>query len=149
MLAATGALALALGSPAASRAQTARAHTASSVSVKDEGNLRLVHSSGSTLTDEGTARGTIPGSVALRFVYNGDPTVTALLTIHGHAGTIQARATARLSNPSSRTPSFQGTLIITRGSGRYAHASGTGMLYGVFDRRSYALTVQTRGTLHY
>jgi hypothetical protein len=139
----------ALGSPVASHAQTARAHSASAISVKDEGNLRLVHSSGSTLIDEGTAHGTIPGNVTLRFIYNGDPTVTAQLTIHGRAGTIQAHASGRLSNPSSRTPSLQGTLTITGGSGRYAHARGSGMLYGVFDRRTYALTVQTRGTLHY
>lgn len=133
----------------AASATTPTASVASSVSVKDEGYLRLVKSSGSLLIDEGPAHGTIPGTVKIHFVYNGDPTVSAQITIYGHAGSIQAQATGRLSSPTSSSPSFEGTLTIDGGSGRYAHAHGSGQLYGVFYRRSYAMTVQTRGTLRY
>jgi hypothetical protein len=125
------------------------ATSASSLSVKDEGYLRLVKSSGSLLIDEGPVQGTIPGKVKVRFVYNGDPAVTAQLTIYGHAGNLQVRASGRLSSPTNPRPSFLGTLTITGGSGRYLHAHGSGRLYGVFYRRSYAMTVQTVGTVHY
>jgi len=135
--------------PTASEAVHPRGIAASSISVKDEGRLRLVRSSGSALYDEGAARGTLPGTVKIRFVYDGDPAVTAQITINGHLGTIQARGSGKLSNPSSASPSFKGTLTITGGSGRYAHAHGSGEFYGVFYRRSYAITVQTEGTLHY
>jgi hypothetical protein len=137
-------LALVTQASAAPRASSARA-----MSVKDEGHLRLVKSSGSLLIDEGAAKGTIPGSVRVHFVYNGNPTVSAQITIFGRAGTINARASARLSSPTSPSPSFKGTLTITGGSRRYVHAHGSGRLYGVFYRRSYGLLVQTEGTLHY
>jgi hypothetical protein len=125
------------------------ARAAHSVSVKDEGRMKLVKASGSVLTDEGPATGTVPGRVRVRFVYNGDPSVSAQITIYGHAGTILAHGSGRLSNPTSSSPSFKGTLTISGGSGRYASARGGGEMFGVFYRRSYAITVQTRGVLHY
>ncbi len=130
------------------RAQT-QAHAAGSASVKDEANLRFIHSSGSTLSDEGTANGSIPGKVKVLFTYNGNPTVAAQITIYGHAGEIRARATGKLSSPTSANPSFKGTLTITGGTGRYGHAHGGGRLFGVFHRRSFGLVVQTEGTLYY
>ncbi len=101
------------------------------------------------LYDEGPARGSFPGTVKIRFLYNGNPDVSAQITIYGRSGSIQAHGSGRLSNPSSPSPSFKGTLTITSGSGRYTHAHGVGAFYGVFYRRSYAITVQTEGTLHY
>ena len=127
----------------------AAAIAASGVSVKDEGYLRLVKSSGSQLTDEGSAHGTIPGRVRINFVYDGNPAVNASITIYGRAGNIQAHASGRLSSPTSPSPSFKGTLTIAGGSGHYAGAHGSGTLYGVFYRRNYAMTVQTEGTLRY
>ncbi len=126
-----------------------RAHTARSLSVKDEGTVRFLRSSGSTITDEGPASGTIPGKVRIRFTYTGSPTVNAQITIFGHAGNIYAYGVGRLSSPVSATPSFKGTLTITGGSARYAHAHGSGELFGVFYRRSYGMIVQTKGTLRY
>lgn len=111
--------------------------------------MHLVRSSGSTLFDEGAATGTIPGKVKVRFLYDGAPTVSARITIYGRSGTIEARCNARLSNPTSPTPSFKGTLILAHASGRYAGAHGSGHIYGVFNRRSYAITVQTEGIVHY
>jgi hypothetical protein len=133
----------------AGAAQATRARSAGSLRVKDEGHLRLVKSSGSVLYDEGAAHGTLPGTVKVRFLYNGSPSVSAQITISGHSGSIQARGSGKMSNPNSTSPSFKGALTITSGSGRYAHAHGSGAFYGVFYRRSYGMTVQTEGTLHY
>lgn len=140
---------LALVSASVTAAGAPLAHAAHTMSVKDEGRLHFLKSSGSVLIDEGPAHGSIPGTAKVHFTYNGNPTVTAQITISGHSGTIQARGSARLSSPTSPAPSFSGTLTITSGTGRYSHAKGGGKLYGVFYRRSYAITVQTEGTLHY
>jgi len=135
--------------PAAQGARSTDANIAASVSVREEGNLHFVRSSGSTLTDEGPATGKIPGRVKVLFVYNGNPNVSAQITIYGRSGSISAHGSATLSSPTSPNPSFSGTLNVTGGSGRYAHAHGSAKLYGVFHRRSYGMVVQTQGTLHY
>jgi hypothetical protein len=140
----------ALAVPVSSSATGAiRAQSAATQTVKDEGNLRFVKSSGSTLIDEGHATGTIPGNVRIHFTYNGNPNVSAQLTIYGAHGTLQVRATGRLSSPTNPNPSFSGSLTITGGSRRYSRAHGAGKLYGVFHRRTYGMVVQTQGTLHY
>ncbi|HTB50925.1 MAG TPA: hypothetical protein VK701_08120 [Solirubrobacteraceae bacterium] len=125
------------------------ARSASTLSAKDEGHLHFIKASGSLIIDEGSASGTIPGRVRVHFTYDGAPTVSAEITIYAHAGSINAHGSGRLSSPTSTAPSFKGSLSISGGSGRYAHAHGVGHLYGVFNRRSYALIVQTEGTLRY
>lgn len=133
----------------ASRHGTTPAHTARALQVRDEGHLHFVQSSGARLLDEGPASGTIPGRVRVSFLYNGQPTVTARLTVYVSNGTLSARASARLSNPTSSTPSFRGSLTITGGTGRFRHARGHGELFGVFQRRSYGMVVQVIGTLQH
>jgi hypothetical protein len=140
---------LGLGEPAlaASRAPVARA--ARLLNVRDQGHLRFVKSSGSLIIDEGPASGTFPGTVKVRFTYNGEPTVSAQFTISAASGSIIAHASGRLSSPTSPNPSFRGTMTVTGGSGRYAHIHGSGELFGVFSRRNYGLAVQAIGKLPY
>ncbi|HTA96144.1 MAG TPA: hypothetical protein VK730_00700 [Solirubrobacteraceae bacterium] len=133
-------------------AGTGSALAARVLSVRDEGHLRFLTSSGSELIDEGAALGTLPGRVRVRFLYDGDPTVGAQFTIYGREGSISGRAEAKLSNPNSPDPSFRGAFSIIGGSGRYAHVHGAGELFGVFYRRGsnkYGLVVQTIGKLPY
>lgn len=139
----------ALNASAWAHPDRARAHAARVLNVRDQGRLHYIKSSGSVIIDEGHASGTFPGWVKVRFSYNGSPTVAARFTISASAGSISARGTARLSSPTSPSPSFHGTMTITGGTGRYANVHGGGELYGVYSRRSYALTVQAIGKLPY
>ncbi len=140
LVGALASIALAGGSPA---------RASSRLNVYDEGHLHYLRSSGNQLIDEGHATGTMPGTVVVRFTYNGNPTVYASFQIYGDSGSISGYAKGHLSNPNSTSPSFSGALTLSGGGGRYAHAHGSGELYGVFYRRNYAMTVQTRGTLTY
>ncbi len=119
---------------------------AGTLRVDDTGHLRLLHASGSALQEEGPVTGTLPGSVTVRLVVGTE--VTATFTIHARGGSIAGHGTATLHS-SGRYSSFGGTLAVGGGTGRYAHAHGGGGLYGVIERRTDTLTVQTTGTLSY
>lgn len=125
------------------------ARAARTVSVNDSGQLTRVHASGEIITEGGEVSGTLPGTAKVRLDIGAEVvTASFRITVPG-VGSIVGHASAKLSSP-GRHASFRGTLSVTGGTGRYARARGTGMLYGVIERRYDLLTVQTReGTLHY
>jgi hypothetical protein len=129
--------------PAASSAPARSAHT---TSVDDTGHLRLLNASGAILNEQGPVSGTLPGRVKVRLVVRAS--VTASFTIEARGGSILGHGSAVLHS-SREYSSFGGSLSVDRGTGRYAHASGAGQLYGVIDRGNDALTVQTVGRLRY
>lgn len=135
------------GAGAALALAAAGAQAARSVNVNDTGRLHLRHASGSVLYEEGPTSGTLPGSAKVRL--NVGETVTASFTIYPRSGgAIEGRGSATLHS-SGRYSSFGGSLSVTGGTGRYAHARGAGSLYGTIERRTDQVTVQTIGTLHY
>lgn len=136
----------AASSVASSDSNAPQAHMAGVARVTDAAKLRYIRHVGSQLLEEGAAQGTLPGS--MRAHCNLGSTFTATFTIYTHDGTIDGRGTAT-PHGSGLYESFAGTLIVTGGTGRYTHAHGRAGLYGTFDRRTYALLVQTTGSLSY
>ncbi len=123
------------------------ARAAQVLNVKDEGHLHSVRSSGSELVEEGPVSGTIPGKVKVSF--NIEATVTAKFTIYANGGgSISGHGGGALHSTNVYS-TFGGSLTVTGGSGRYAHAHGNGTLSGAINRKTYALTVQTAGKLYY
>jgi len=122
------------------------AHISRALSVNDTGHLHLLKAFGSVLMEEGSVGGTLPGRAKVRLTVGS--TVTASFTIRASGGAIYGSGRAALHS-SGRYASFGGSLSVSHGSGRYARAHGSGRLYGVIDRRTDALTVQTVGTLSY
>lgn len=123
-----------------------RAHAARSLRASDIAHLHYVSASGSLLYEVGNASGTLPGGMHVRMRVS--TTFTGNFTIYARGGSITGRGSAR-PHGSGVYESFAGTLLVTGGSGRFAHAHGRAGLYGTFNRRTYALVVQTRGTLYY
>jgi hypothetical protein len=96
--------------------------------------------------EEGPASGPLPGHIKADLSVGG--TFSGTVTIYARGGTVTGHGTAT-PHGSGRYESFAGTLIVTHGTGRYAHAHGHGGFYGTFDRKTYAVVVQTTGKYFY
>jgi hypothetical protein len=140
---------LASASAAARASMSPAAHAAHALKATDTAHLYKVSVSGSDLIEEGKATGTLPGK--MRATVNIGATISGTFTIYVHGvGTITGHGVAT-PHGSGRYESFKGSIVVTGGTGRYAHAHGETGLYGTFDRESedYALVIQTTGTLSY
>ena len=122
---------------------------ARTISINDNGYLKRTHASGAIIDEAGEISGTLRGAAKVRLDV-GPETITASFKIEVHGGgSIVGTGRAKIGSD-NRYTSFAGTLSVTGGTGRYAHAHGEGKLYGTIERVSDELTVQTRkGTLHY
>jgi hypothetical protein len=122
------------------------AHTARSLNGTDTAHLHLVRQKEAVLFEEGAAGGALPGrmkaTLTVGSVFHGTCTI---YTAHG---SITGRGTAK-PHGTGRYQSFSGTLVVTGGTGLYRHVHGSTGLYGTFDRRTFALVVQTKGRLSY
>jgi hypothetical protein len=119
---------------------------ARALKASDMAHLHYISASGSLLYEEGGASGTLPGRMHVHFDVSA--TFTGSFTIYTRGGAITGHGTAT-PHGSGVYESFAGSLVVSGGSGRYAHARGRAGLYGTFDRDSYGLVVQTTGTLLY
>lgn len=135
-----------LGASTAHAAQMLSAHTARALRASDTAHLRYVSASGSLLYEVGHASGRLPGGMRVHMRVSS--TFTGSFTISTRYGSIFGHGSAQ-AHGSGVYESFAGTLLVTGGSGRYRHARGRAGLYGTFDRNTYALVVQTTGTLYY
>jgi hypothetical protein len=145
-LATAGCLAIAANATAHAVAPARRAHAARVLNASDTAHLHYVSSSGSLLFEEGKTTGTLPGS--MRVHLNLGTVFTGTFKIYASGGSIQGHGSAT-PHGSGTYESFSGTLTVTGGTGRYAHAYGHGGLYGTFDRDNYALVIKTTGSLTY
>jgi hypothetical protein len=117
--------------------------------VTDEAHLHLTRTVGFLLVEEGHVKGTLPGTAKARLlVYPGS--ISGSYTIYPHdGGSISGHGSARLHHNGAYA-SFGGSVSVSHGTGRYAHAHGHGGFYGVLNREANnALTIQTTGQLSY
>jgi hypothetical protein len=142
---ATVALAAALPSGASAKPH-ARARTARSARLTITAHLRYVDARGSYLIEEGKAAGPLAGLVKARIRVTAD--ISGSFTFYPYGGTISGSGVGQL-HESGRYASFGGTVTVDGGTGRYAHARGGGRLYGVYDRDTLDVTIQTTGSLSY
>jgi hypothetical protein len=131
----------------AADAASVHARAARTLNVRDEAHLRLVNTAGEVLEEEGPATGALPGKVKARFEVGTSITGSFIVYPNG-GGSITGHGSAGLHSTGTYA-SFGGTLTVSHGSGRYAHAHGSGGLYGTVNRRTDALVIQTTGRLSY
>lgn len=122
------------------------AHAARTLSGTATVHLSLDRAQGKTLIEHGPVSGVLVGTVHAEL--RTGAILKASFTITTHGGTITGHGEAA-PHGSGRYQSFSGTFIVAGGTGRYAHIRGHAGLYGVFDRRTENVTVQTTGKLSY
>lgn len=135
-----------LSALAAGARRPAQAHAARTLNITDNAHLHYLKAPGSALLEEGSATGGLPGTVKLKLYISA--TVTGSFTIYAHDGSITGHGSGTLHGTGVYA-SFGGTMTVTQGTGHYTHAHGHGGFYGTINRHTYALTVQTTGTLVY
>jgi hypothetical protein len=149
-LAAVATLAIAstalIGAADSTAARHAVARSARTLNGTATAHLHLVKANGSQLQEEGPVTGALPGT--MRAELTTGATFSGSFAINTKSGSIDGHGSAS-THGSGRYQSFSGSITVTGGSGRYTHAHGRTGLSGTFDRRTYAMVIQTTGRLWY
>lgn len=137
----------AAGAPATGLARDPSHVAARALRVTDTARMHRVNCSCDEILEEGQAKGAVPGSVRA-YVTVGAPIIFRFTITQRGVGTLTGQGSGKpKGNPAE--PSFSGSMTVTRGTGRYRHAHGTGGFYGTINRSTYAAVIQTTGTLSY
>jgi hypothetical protein len=129
----------------AASAQANGARAARTISLSETGRLHLTSHHGFTLNEQGLASGTIAGTIYIHLSVVSTNRVTAEVNIYPSGGSLTGHATASY-RPAGGVASFNGTMDVTRGSGRYSHAKGSGLSFtGTVQRSNDAVTVHVSG----
>ncbi len=136
--------------PGVSRAGTSPAPSALAArtfSLNETGNLHLTSKQGFTLNEQGSASGSIRGTIYVHLRIVSTSRVSAEVNIYPSGGSISGSGTASYRRGST-TADFSGSLSIGHGSGSYAHAHGSGLSFsGTIARSNDAVTVHVSGSV--
>lgn len=151
---AAGLATLASDSPAAGKSVRGRltpgapaAVVARVIVLKENGQLHLTSSHGTTLDEEGRATGTYNCSIVVHLTILSATRVTTTFKVRPNGGTITGGGAARYA-AEGENGYFGGTIALTHGTGTYAHASGAAIgISGKISRESFNLTVHVHGSI--
>jgi hypothetical protein len=144
----TAALAGVAGTWTSTSASRASAVAAGSGVIRETGNLHKISHNGASFTERGSASGTFSGTMTLYLTITG---TGVTFTMNGSlpGGTLSARGSADIKSD-KKIATVLGTAAFTGGSGRFAHAHGSGLTVGgTFNRETYALSITVDGRLSY
>ena len=123
------------------------ARAAGTFSLSETGHLHLTSHHGFTLNEEGSASGTISGSIYIHLHVVSTNRVTAEVNIYPSGGSLTGSASASY-HPAGAVATFNGTMRILGGTGRYSHARGSGLGFtGTIQRVNDAVTVHVTGRM--
>jgi hypothetical protein len=149
-LAVVGALAATAGTLALTGAAGAARSTATAartITLNDTGHLRETSHRNFYLNFSGQASGSVSGTLYLHLHVLGLNRFTAELSVYPHGSSISGTASGSYRN-TGPTATFSGTLSVSRGTGGYSHAHGSGIGFnGSIQRSGGATTVHVNGRL--
>jgi len=123
------------------------ARAARTISLNDSGHLHLTSKHGFTLNEQGSASGTVRGTIFVHLTIASTKRVTAEVNIYPPGGSITGHATANYRRGSAFA-TFSGSMSINHGSGSYARSQGSGLSFsGTIQRSNDAVSVHVSGTV--
>lgn len=132
--------------PDVARAEASSARAARTFSLNEAGNLHLTSKQGFTLNEQGSASGSVRGTIYVHLRIVSTTRVTAEVSIYPKGGSISGNAVASYHREGP-IAHFYGSLSINRGTGSYNHARGSGLSFsGTIKRSNAAVTVRVSGT---
>ncbi len=124
-----------------------RAGAARTVFLNETGRLHLISKHGFTLNEQGSASGTIPGTIHVRLTAVSSSRVTAEVNIYVHGSSLSGHGSAAYRR-SGHTASFAGSMSMGHGTGSYARAHGSNLSFsGTIAESSDAITVHVTGPI--
>lgn len=135
---------LSAGERATSGAPSAR--VARTISLNENGRLHLTSKHNFTLNEQGTATGTVTGTIYVHLTAVSSTRVTAEVNIYARGASFSGNGNASYHRGST-TASFAGSMSIDRGTGSYAHVHGSGLSFSgtIAESRKDAITVHVSG----
>jgi hypothetical protein len=145
-LLALGPLSSGVSDAAVSGAPTPSAHATRTIALNETGHLHLTSKHNYTLNEQGSASGTVPGTIYVHLTAVSTSRVTAEVSIYPKGGSLSGNGTASYRRAGT-TASFSGSMSIGRGTGSYAHAHGSGLSFSgtIAESREDAITVHVSG----
>jgi predicted carbohydrate-binding protein with CBM5 and CBM33 domain len=124
-----------------------RARAARTISLNENGSLHLTSHHGFHLNEQGTASGTIKGTIYIHLDVSSTNRVTAEVSIYPSNGSLTGYGTANYRSDGGQA-TFSGTLSISRGTGSYSGAHASNLRFsGTIQRSNDATTVRVSGPL--
>jgi hypothetical protein len=143
---------LALLGPPGRRPTAAQAHPAAlaarTVVLDESAYLHLTSKHGFTLNEQGSASGTVTGTIYVHLTAVSNTRVTAEINVYHGGSSISGNGTGSYYR-SAGMANFNGSMSIDRGSGSYAHVHGSGLSFGgaILESKRDAITVHVRGNV--
>jgi hypothetical protein len=112
------------------------ATAAGTISLRETGHLHLTSKHNFTLNEQGSASGTVRGTIFVHLTAVSSSRVTVEVNIYARASSISGHGTGSYRRVGTAA-SFSGSMTIGRGTGSFAHVHGTGL--------SFSGTIQESG----
>jgi hypothetical protein len=118
------------------------------ISLNLKTTMHLVGLPGHVTYSKGTVTGSLPGTASARFVALSSNRGESTFAIYPSSGGSLVGRSATHGYVAGPTVYFSGTATITGGTGRWAHAHGTGLTFsGALNRQNYHSTLVTHGNV--
>jgi hypothetical protein len=116
--------------------------------MNETAQLRVLSRRGIIFNEQGPASGTFRCTLTLRLTAKVTH-VSIQFSANPSGGTLRGEGSANVQ-PEGAIGRVTGTVSITGGSGRYAHAHGSRLaITGTVNRHNYNLSIRVTGTMYY